>query len=177
LFVGRIGEERNRKKVDHLIDMFRKVGRTDVGLVIVGSGLSDQLRARMNPSNTIYLGEVHDSENRQISRIFKMADVCSIPGHVGLGLNQAFYWGLPVVTELGNQPPEIEYLRDGENGFIVPEDDREALRDRLMLLLDDEERRLRMSVNARQSILATASIGGMFDGFFSCALQLSSRSA
>jgi len=173
LFVGRIGEERNRKKVDHLIEIFRELDRSDVGLVIVGSGLSDEHRARMNPENTRYLGGVHDQENREISRIFKMADVCSIPGHVGLGLNQAFYWGLPMVTEEGNQPPEIEYLRDGENGFIVPEDDTEALRDRLLSLLDNEQELRRMSTNARRDIRANASIEGMFDGFFSCATELS----
>jgi glycosyltransferase involved in cell wall biosynthesis len=168
LFAGRIGEERNRKKVDHLIDIFRELDRTDVGLVIVGSGLNEEFRVRMNPANTRYLGEVHDAENRQISRIFKMADICSIPGHVGLGINQAFFWGLPIVTEQGNQPPEIEYLRDGENGFIVPEDDRSALRDRLLFLLDNDEERRRMSANARQDILGHASIDGMFDGFVSC---------
>jgi glycosyltransferase involved in cell wall biosynthesis len=172
LFAGRIGEERNRKKVDHLIDLFRGLDRTDAALVIVGSGLSDELRARMNPANTFYLGEVHDPENRQISRIFKMADICSIPGHVGLGLNQAFFWGLPMVTEHGNQPPEIEYLRDSENGFMVPEDDRAALRDRLLFLLDDDLERRRMSANARRDILAHASIDGMFQGFLSCVTQL-----
>lgn len=173
LFAGRIGEERNRKKVDHLIDMFRALDRSDVGLVIVGSGLNDALRARMNPINTIYLGEVHDPENRQISRIFKMADVCSIPGHVGLGLNQAFFWGLPIVTEEGNQPPEIEYLCDGENGFIVPEDDRYALRDRLLFLLDNDQERRRMSANARRYILTNASIEGMFRGFLACVEYIS----
>lgn len=173
LFVGRIGEERNRKKVDHLIEIFRELDRSDIGLVIVGSGLSDEHRARMNPENTRYLGEVHDQENREISRIFKMADVCSIPGHVGLGLNQALYWGLPMVTEEGNQPPEIEYLHNGENGFIVPEDDTEALRDRLLFLLDNEQELKRMSINARRDIRANASIEGMFDGFFSCATELS----
>ncbi len=173
LFVGRIGETGNRKKVDHLIDMFRDLDRSDVGLVIVGSGLSDELRARMNPANTRYLGEVHDPEHRQISRIFKMADVCSIPGHVGLGLNQALFWGLPTVTEEGKQPPEIEYLRDGENGFIVPEDDRQALRERLLLLLDNDQERRRMSQNARRDILDNASPEGMFKGFLACAQYLS----
>ena len=173
LFVGRIGEERNRKKVDHLIDMFRGLDRPDIGLVIVGSGLSDEHRARMNPANTRYLGEVHDADNLEISRIFKMADVCSIPGHVGLGLNQAFFWGLPMVTEQGNQPPEIEYLRDGENGFMVPEDDLPALRDRLLFLLDNDQERSRMSANARRDILAHASIEGMFGGFLSCVQHLS----
>ncbi|HVO63561.1 MAG TPA: glycosyltransferase [Terriglobales bacterium] len=173
LFAGRIGEEKNRKKVDHLIDMFRELDRSDVGLIIVGSGLTDELRARMKPTNTYYLGEVHDPENRQISRIFKIADICSIPGHVGLGLNQAFFWGLPMVTEHGKQPPEIEYLHDGENGFIVPEDDRRALRDRLLLLLDDDRERQRMSSNARRDILTHASIEGMFEGFLSCVQHIS----
>jgi glycosyltransferase involved in cell wall biosynthesis len=168
LFAGRIGEEGNRKKVDHLIDIFRELDRTDAGLVIVGSGLTDELSAGINRSNTIYLGEVHDPESRQISRIFKMADICSIPGHVGLGINQAFYWGLPMITEQGKQPPEIEYLRNGENGFIVPENDREALRDKLLYLLDHDEERERMSINARQDILQNASIQSMFEGFLSC---------
>jgi len=168
LFTGRIGEERNRKKVDHLIDIFRDLRREDVGLVIVGSGLTDDLRGRVNPRNTVYLGEVHDPRNRQISRIFKMADICSIPGHVGLGINQAFFWGLPMVTERGNQPPEIEYLHDGENGFIVPEDDRGALRDRLLFLIDHPEERRRMSQNARRTILEEASIEQMFSGFLGC---------
>jgi glycosyltransferase involved in cell wall biosynthesis len=169
LFAGRIGEEKNRKKVDHLIDIFHDLDRNDVGLVIVGAGLTDDLRKRINPANTVYLGEVHDPENRQISRIFKMADICSIPGHVGLGLNQALFWGLPMVTEHGKQPPEIDYLHDGENGFIVPEDDRGALRDRLFHLIDNDAERERMSENARLSIVQHASIEKMFDGFLSCA--------
>jgi glycosyltransferase involved in cell wall biosynthesis len=126
----------------------------------------------MNPRNTRYLGEVHDPENRQISRIFKAADVCSIPGHVGLGVNQAFFWGLPMVTEQGNQPPEIEYVQDGVNGYIVPEDDRRALRERLLFLIDNDEERHRMSENARRDILANASIEGMFQGFLSCVQHL-----
>jgi len=168
LFAGRIGEEKNRKKVDHLIDLFSTLERKDAGLVIVGSGLSDELRARINPANTFYLGEVHDAENRQISRIFTMADICSIPGHVGLGLNQAFFFGLPMVTEWGNQPPEIEYLHDGENGFLVAEDDKAALRERLMFLLDNDRERKRMSANARRDILSNASIEEMFQGFLGC---------
>jgi glycosyltransferase involved in cell wall biosynthesis len=165
LFAGRIGESGNRKKVDHLIEMFRRLDRTDVGLVIVGSGLPAALKARMNPANTRYLGEVQDPENRQISRIFKMSDVCAIPGHVGLGLNHAFYWGLPLVTERGLQPPELCYLQDGQNGFLVPENDVDALRSRLLQLLDDDSLRERFARHARATILQRASIEGMFDGF------------
>lgn len=174
LFTGRIGEEGNRKKVDHLIDIFRELDRPDLGLVIVGSGLTEALRSRINPKNTRYLGEVHDPRNCQISRIFKMADICSIPGHVGLGLNQAFYWGLPMVTEAGKQPPEIDYLEDGRNGYMVPENDVAALRQRILYLADNDDERKRLSANARQDILSRASIESMFGGFLACAESLAS---
>jgi glycosyltransferase involved in cell wall biosynthesis len=168
LFSGRIAEEGNRKKVDHLIEIFRDLPRDDLGLVIVGSGMPENFKQRLNPKNTRYLGEVHDAENRAISRIFKMADICSIPGHVGLGLNQAFHWGLPMVTEEGLQPPEIFYLQNGRNGFIVPEDDVAALKEKILFLADNEIVLQEFSRNARADIREHGSIEGMFQGFQNC---------
>src|SRR5205823_786982 len=57
LFVGRIGEENNRKRVDHLVEMFRQMDREDVGLVIVGSSMPEELEVRLNRRNSVYLGE------------------------------------------------------------------------------------------------------------------------
>src|SRR5258706_8543488 len=62
LFAGRISEEGNRKKVDHLIEMFRELPGNDLGLIIVGSGMPDHSKKRLNPKNSIFLGEVHDAE-------------------------------------------------------------------------------------------------------------------
>jgi glycosyltransferase involved in cell wall biosynthesis len=168
LFVGRMDVDSGRKKVGHLIEIFRHFKRDDVGLVLVGSGLCETLKAQMNQANTLYLGEVYDSHNLQISRIFKMADICSIPGHVGLGLNQAFFWGLPMVTEQGHQPPEIEYLKDGRNGFLVPENDLQALRERIIYLIDNDKVRAEFSRNAKDDILREASIEDMFSKFNDC---------
>jgi len=175
LFVGRMEEGKGRKRVDHLIEIFSEVKREDIGLVVVGSGLSEELRARMNPQTTIYLGEVHDAHNIGISKLFKMSDVCAIPGHVGLGLNQAFYWGLPVVTEEGEHPPEIAYLKPGHNGFIVPRNDLQSLKERILFLLDHDDVRAEFSRNARKSILAEASTEVMFRGFSDCIQYLISR--
>lgn len=173
--IGRMGADNGRKRVDHLIEVFNSIDRDDVGLVIVGSGLSEKLRARMNPRNTIYLGEVHDPKDLGISKLFKMADVCAIPGHVGLGLNQAFYWGLPVVTEDGAQPPEICYLKPGRNGFLVPPNDLAVLRDRILYLLEHDTVRDDFSFHAREDILKEASIEGMFSGFKDCVNYLVNR--
>jgi glycosyltransferase involved in cell wall biosynthesis len=175
IFVGRMGAGKGRKRVDHLIDIFRGLNREDTGLVLVGSGLGEELIARMNPRNTLYLGEVHDPRDLGISKLCKMADVCAIPGHVGLGLNQAFYWGLPVITEEGNQPPEFSYLKPGRNGFIVPSNDVASLQDRILYLLDSDQIRADFSRHAREDILKEASIEGMFSGFRDCVEYLTNR--
>lgn len=120
----------------------------------------------------MYLGEIHDPRNIKISKLFKMADLFSIPGHVGLALNQAFYWGLPVITEEGSQPPEINYLISGRNGFVVPHNDLAQLRQKILFLLDHEDIRQDFSRNAKEDILNNASIENMFMGFKECADSL-----
>ena len=166
LFVGTMGLDGERKKVRHLVEVFRSIDRSDVGAVIVGAGMPEAVKARINPKNTIYLGEVYDPRDIQVSRLFKAADVFVVPGHVGLGLNQAFYWGLPVITEQGRQPPEIHCLQSGSNGFIVPEDDVGQLRDKILYLLDNDAVRAEFSRQARADVFKHASTEGMFQGFW-----------
>jgi len=175
LSVGRMGAGGQRKKIQHLIEIFNDIDTKGVGLVIVGSGMNDDQMKMMNEKNTIYLGEIYDSENIQISKIFKMADIFSIPGHVGLGLNQAFYWSLPVITEDGLQPPEINYLIDGRNGFIVNSNDMNELREKILYLLNNDEKRLEFARNARKDILENASIDNMFLGFKNCIDSLQNK--
>ncbi len=175
LFVGRMNVDGGRKRVDHLIEMFRGIDDPGVGLVIVGAGMKPEWQARINPRNTMYLGEVHDPENREIASIFTMADVCAIPGHVGLGLNQALMYGLPTVTMEGKQPPEIAYLHHGRNGFIVPENDVAALRARILELVRDDAMRARFAVAAREDFRNEASIERMFEGFMQCVHYISDR--
>lgn len=174
LFVGRMDVGNGRKKVDHLVEVFSDEKRPRAGAVLVGSGMSDLTRGRLNHRSILYLGEVHDPHDMQISKIFKMADVFCIPGHVGLGMVQAFFWGLPIVTEEGKQPPEIHYLVNGFNGFIVPENDVQALRDRIVELLDNDALRKELSVNARKSALEQASVEAMFQGFLDGVRRLES---
>jgi glycosyltransferase involved in cell wall biosynthesis len=165
LFVGRM---RSVKKVEHLIQVFNDLQMPGVGCVIVGETMGYDLSRMIKRENVLYLGEIHDPNNVGISKLFKLSDIFCIPGDVGLGLNQAFYWGLPVVTENGLQPPEIHYLRNGENGFIVPENDVSALNNRLLELLENNSLRSKFSTNARNTIMTEGSIETMFNGFLNC---------
>jgi len=169
LFVGRM---RTVKKVEHLIAAFNEIDDPDLGCVIVGHPMHYDLSAMIRKKNVLHLGEIHDPEGIKISQIFKLSDLFVIPGDVGLGLNQAFYWGLPVVTEAGLQPPEIHYLTEGRNGFVVPESDVAALKEKMLLLLRDDALRARFSAAAREDILRDASIERMFSGFSDCVTAL-----
>jgi glycosyltransferase involved in cell wall biosynthesis len=168
LFMGNMAADNGRKRVDHLVDIFQRVTREDVGLVLGGPGMRPDLQRRLNSRNTRYFGNLQDPDDRQISRLCKMADLCAIPGHVGLGLNQAFYWGLPVITEEGHHPPEITYLKPGRNGFIVPSGSLSAFEERMLEVLDHDELRVQLSRNAAVDIREEASPEIMFQGFHQC---------
>ena len=170
LFVGRM---RPVKKVEHLIEIFNQIDEPGIGCVIVGDQMDYDLKKLIHRDNIRYLGEIFDPDNLQISKLFKIADLFVIPGDVGLGMNQAFYWGLPVVTEHGLQPPEIHYLTEGRNGFIVPENDIAALKEKTLLLLKDDALRAEFSRNAREDILREASVETMFRGFLDCVSTIS----
>jgi glycosyltransferase involved in cell wall biosynthesis len=169
LFVGRM---RTVKKVEHLIEVFNQLEEPGCGCVIVGDQMDYDLKALIKRDNVRYLGEIFDPHNVGISKLFKMADVFVIPGDVGLGMNQAFYWGLPVVTEDGLQPPEIHYLKNRRNGFIVAENDVTALREKTLLLLRDDVLRAEFSRNAQEDIRREATIEIMFQGFLQCVATL-----
>jgi glycosyltransferase involved in cell wall biosynthesis len=173
LFAGRMGVGGGRKKVAHAVEVFNRIKENGWGLVIVGSGMPEAVREQMNPKNTCYLGEVYDEGELFISALHRMAHIALLPGHVGLGLNHAFYWGLPVVTEKGNQPPEIRYLQDGVNGYMVPENDIDMLQEKVELLFSNDSLRERMSASAKERIMEVGSIERMFDGFLSAVTRLS----
>jgi glycosyltransferase involved in cell wall biosynthesis len=169
LFVGRM---RPVKKVEHLIAAFDLIDEPGVGCVIVGDAMGYDFNGKTKTEKILYLGEIFDPKNERVSKLFKAADVFCIPGDVGLGLNEAFHWGLPVVTEDGLQPPEIHYLTPGRNGFIVPENDIASLKAKLVLLLRDDALRAEFSQAAKEDIARQASIENMFRGFLDCVRML-----
>lgn len=160
LFVGRITKE---KRLDDLLDG-ASFFHDDICVVIVGGGLNaGQEKRVMETRNIYYLGEIYDIN--RVSEIFKMADVFSIPGKMGLGINQAMYWGLPVVTEDVRHSPEISYVVNEVNGFIVQKHNSRELAEKINYLLACPEVYHEFSKSARSSIIQNAGIDVMCNGF------------
>ena len=158
-----------RKGLDILLRLFRN--EPDVALVVVGGGATpEQLQVMQETPNFYYLGEKYGVE---VDEIYQLKGVFSTPGHIGLAINQAMYWGKPVVELPGPHAPEICYLHNGENGFI--EETEEALKNRIMQLLTDEELYQRVSSAARATYEKEMPIETMFEGFMQAVQYVESK--
>lgn len=156
-----MGRMQKRKRIDHLIRTLAHMDRPDIGLIIIGPD-PEGILADSEGDNIFKLGPIYGSERFDL---LSAADIYCLPGSVGLSIVDAFHCGLPLVTEEGDESAEIMYLKDGVNGFFVPRGDIRALSQRLQLLLDDDELRIRFSDAAKQEIKDNGNIEMFCTGF------------
>ena len=156
-----MGRMQKRKRLDHLLKAFELLNRRDVGLILVGPDRKGILR-NVNGNNIYKLGPIYGNE---MLDLLSASDVFCLPGAVGLSIVDAFYCGLPIVTENGDASPEIMYLQDGVNGFVVPRGDVHQLAEKLQLLLDDATLRDKFSRAAKREISTNGHIDNLCRGF------------
>ena len=129
LYVGRLS---SKKGVDLIIDACARLAleRDDLALVIAGDGeeraaLEEQARRLGLAERTFFFGKVAYDD---LPKLYNCADVSVVASHhesLGLVINEALACGTPVVsTRVGIAPLVI---RDGENGYLLPERTAEAL--------------------------------------------------
>ncbi len=166
LFVGRIDR---RKRLEILLRLFRN--STDIALVVVGPGLTSVHKSIIDSvQNYYYLGAIYDLY--ETCRLFNASKFFCIPGNIGLALNQAFFCGVPVITMSGPNTPEIYYLKNNQNGYIV--DEPEEIESRVVSTIGDDTLYRQMSENARQTSNNQAHINQMFQGFYKVVTYLES---
>ena len=136
-----------RKGIPYLVEAFRRldapaelrlVGRTNEALFRRIGGLPANVRA-VGPKT----GADLDAE-------YANADIFVLPSvedGYGLVTNEAMSAGLPVIVS--DHAGSAEIVREGENGFVVPARDVDALAHRLEQLLADADLRQRMGNAAR----------------------------
>jgi len=158
LFSGRIEK---RKKLEILIEIMKKK-HTNIKLLVVGPIINgNYLDEMQNNENIMYLGPIYDS--KKMAELFFISDVFSIPGHIGLGLVEALYWGLPILTLDLKHAPEIYYLQNSYNGFIV--NNKNELEKKLIELSINSQLLKSLSENAKNTYKEKANITNMINGF------------
>lgn len=156
-----LGRLQRRKRINDLILALRQLDDDDVGLILAGPD-SEGVLANIKDRKIFKVGAIYGEDSLDL---LSAADVCCIPGAIGLSIVDAFYCGLPVVTEKVNHGPEIMYLKDGVNGFLVPPGDIDQLAAKLRLLLSDDIMRERFSRAAKNEVMTNGHIDRMAEGF------------
>lgn len=167
-----MGRMQKRKRLEILVDALDYMKRDDIGLILVGPDPEGILN-NMEGDNIYKLGPIYGERKFDL---LSAADVYCLPGAVGLSIVDAFYCGLPIVTEAGEESPEITYLKDGVNGFVVPRGNIQEMARRLLSLLDDAQLRERFSQAARREIMENGSIDRLCAGFRDALFHVTGRS-
>jgi len=155
------GRFHERKRVQHLVDAFNSMNRPDFGLILVGPD-PDCTLANVQGCNIFKLGPIY---GERLLDLLSAADICCIPGAVGLSVVDAFYCGLPLITEAGDESPEMMYVKHGINALVVPQAGVHNLAKALLLLLEDDVLRDHFSCAARREISSTGRIETMAAAF------------
>ncbi len=148
--VSRLSREKNIKAI---LDILPRITRSfpDTKLIIAGDGnRRDFLESYVNrlnlDRNVEFLGFVEDIQN-----VYAIATIVVLPSlqeGVPLSLVEAAGYGVPVVaTDVGGVS---EVVVDGKSGFLVPVRDKNALYEKIYLLLSTPSLRRRFSIEAKR---------------------------
>jgi glycosyltransferase involved in cell wall biosynthesis len=86
---------------------------------------------------------------------------------VGLAIVHAFCYGKPLITEnVSYHSPEIQYLKNGVNGFIVEENDLKEMSEKILSLLQNADKLKQMSIDCVKTIEENASISFMTSSMY-----------
>jgi glycosyltransferase involved in cell wall biosynthesis len=149
IFVGTL---RPVKGVKYLIKAMRIIHKKlpDTNLLIVGDGPDrdklETLVQELNLQNCIHFaGKV---PNEKIPEYMTQADLFVLPSlseSFGIVNIEAMASGLPIVTTNVGGLPEI--VINGENGFVVEPKNPEAIAEKVILILNDENLKKKISEN------------------------------
>ena len=149
LCVGELLPNKNQKMAIH---MMQKVVRKfpDAQLLLAGNGpekenLEAEIRACGLEDHVRMLGYCTCLEKYQ--RISELLVACSRREGLPLNLVEAMLSGNPVVASVNRGHREL--IRNGENGYLVPVDDVDAMSNCVIRLLSDDAKRTELGANAR----------------------------
>lgn len=151
VFLGRLVRG---KQVEVLFEYLGRVRQRvpTAQMIVVGDGpLHRELSERLSGvPGAVLTGAIYDE--CVIAALMQVARAVFLPGYSGLTVNHAFAYGVPFVTlRSAAHKPEIDYVRHGENGYLLDSKDVEANVKVLCALLTDDALYARMSRTAEET--------------------------
>ena len=155
LIVGRIWSEERGKGHDQLLDVWSDINRRIPGakLWIVGDGddrsrLEEKAQELGLADKVRFWGRVSDEE---LCDLYRRASIFAMPSRqegFGLVYAEAMWHGLPCIGSDADAAGQV--ISSGETGLLVPYDDRPALGEAIVRILDDPDYQRRLGEAARR---------------------------
>lgn len=157
LYVGRLIK---RKGIDYLIKAFSKIKDKDAILVIAGGGdfyhlgakseeykLKELVKELNLEKKVIFTGSISSEETKQYYNSAYIFICPSITLDVGEGwghvIEESMSFGLPVITT-DAVGAAYDLIKNGKNGFIIPERNSEELKNKIEKILKDKKLEIKM---------------------------------
>ncbi|NVO60953.1 glycosyltransferase family 4 protein [Photobacterium damselae] len=149
------------KKPSMLIDVadiiVNKRGFSNVKFILIGDGdlkneIEKAITEKKLTDNCILLGSIYSE--KELAVWFNIADIYAIPTCIGLGAHHAMAYGLPIITDNSylNQASEFDIIQNELNGITYEEGDIEEFADKIIMLLENKEKRDFLSKNALYTV-------------------------
>lgn len=173
-FIGRLLKE---KLPDHLLLVAKNLKQRGLKLKIhlIGDGeettsLKQLCKTLDLDNDVIFYGAVYD--DTLSGKILFASDLMVMPGYVGLAINHAYCFNVPVVTysQGENGPfhsPEIDYLEQGKTGLMTPAHDINQMANAIYSLAIDPNTLTTYKVNVSVKV-EELRIERMEEGFTEC---------
>lgn len=172
LFVGRLLPQ---KRVDSLILACSPLANK-IQLLIVGDGPErahlEKLASTVHPQ-TRFLGHLSGLD---LARCFYSCDLFVLPGTGGLSVQEAMTYSKPVLVADADGT-EGDLVTPGVNGQLITPGDTRQLTTLLAILLEDEERLIRMGCESRHIVEEKINLDSMVDSFIQALKVVSARAS
>ncbi len=177
-----IGRLVSRKGIDQLVDVIGAMHNSAVKLLVIGGGPKQEewealVHHRRLGSRIRFLGQVSDEQKYAM---LACADLyVSTSQHEGFGLVflEGMAAGLPVVCY--NHGGQTDFIRNGENGYLVELGDKQTFQLRLNALENDRALLAKLSAASRETVeqYFIDRCAQRYQALFQAAIETHSRTA
>lgn len=143
------------KGLQYLLQAMHKLENKRLKLLVMGDGPEKKTLKMLSKKLGLegqaeFLGFVGGERKYQYLSVSDLFVLPSLKEAFGIVFLEAMHCGLPVITTTtGGQ---TDFLKDGENGFLVPVGDVDALAEKINLLCNDSNLRQKMSNKNRKDV-------------------------
>ena len=169
IVIGTIKTLEDKYGIDYLLKAFKyvkeRLPNKKLSLVIGGDGSKKEYLQILSKKleidkDTKFIGYVNQSDIIEVFNEFDIAVFPSLKESFGVAAVEAQACGVPVIaTNIGGLP---EATKDGESAILVKSKNVEELGDAIIELIIDEDKRNRMSINAREFVCKNLDVNNNF---------------